>query len=217
MGPVFAAVAREALAVLAEDPREPRILNYAGIAFYEVGELAAAEELFKAARRLDPDLPHVDTQPRRDRAPPPRGPVEPAGSRRRCGSSLKDLAPRARKIAARAQPAEGMTLSLCMIVKDEEAMLGRTPRGRPRLRRRDRRRRHGLDRQHRRDRRVVRREGPAPRVDRRLQRRPQRVARRRDRRLDHLPRRRRGPRRRRRPAPARACSARRGARRTTSS
>ena len=125
MGPVFAAVAREALEVLSENPREPRLLNYAGIAFYEVGELGAAEALFKAARRLDPDLQHVERN------------LDEIARRRRQGLSgidlpaplrivLKDLVPRAKQVAARAKPAEGMTLSLCMIVKDEEAMLGRT-------------------------------------------------------------------------------------------
>src|SRR4029077_17309854 len=33
--------------------------------------------------------------------------------------------PRAQRVARRAVPAEGLTLSLCMIVKDEEAMLPR--------------------------------------------------------------------------------------------
>ncbi|MDQ3742476.1 MAG: glycosyltransferase, partial [Actinomycetota bacterium] len=125
MGPVFAAVAREALDVLQQDPREPRLLNYAGIAFYELGELGAAEELFKAARRLDPDLAHVANN------------LEEIARRRRQGLwsvqlppplriVLNDLAPRAKKIAAKAHAAQGQTLSLCMIVKDEEAMLGRT-------------------------------------------------------------------------------------------
>ncbi|HEX8085828.1 MAG TPA: glycosyltransferase [Solirubrobacteraceae bacterium] len=125
MGAVFAAAAREALDVLNEDPCEPLILNYTGVAFYELGELDAAEALFKAAGRLDPDLPHVERN------------LREIARRRRQGLGainlpaplkivLKDLAPRARKIAAKAQPAEGLTLSLCMIVKDEEAMLGRT-------------------------------------------------------------------------------------------
>ena len=124
MGGVFTAVARCALDVLADEPREPVLLNYAGIAFYEVGQLAAAEALFKASRRLDPDLPHVERN------------LDEIARRRREGLAhvklppplklvLDDLAPRAKKIAAAAQPAEGMTLSLCMIVKDEEAMLGR--------------------------------------------------------------------------------------------
>jgi tetratricopeptide (TPR) repeat protein len=125
MGPILAAVAREALDVLAEDPREPLVLNYAGIALYELGELGAAESLFEAARRLDPELPHVE-----------RNLAEIARRRRTGLASIKlppplrlvadDLARRARKVADRARPAEGMTLSLCMIVKDEEAMLGRT-------------------------------------------------------------------------------------------
>ncbi|HEV2062888.1 MAG TPA: glycosyltransferase family 2 protein, partial [Solirubrobacteraceae bacterium] len=125
MAPVFAAVALEALDVLDDDPREPLILNYAGVAFYELGELGAAEQLFRAARRLDPDLPHLDRN------------LEEIGRRRRAGLSslhlpapmrivLGQLAPRAKKLAARARPAEGLRLSLCMIVKDEEAMLGRS-------------------------------------------------------------------------------------------
>ena len=124
MGAVFATVARAALDVLAEDPREPVLLNYAGIAFYEIGELGAAEALFKASRRLDRDLPHVERN------------LEEIARRRRQGlikvklpaalrMALKEQASRAKKIAKQAQPAEGMTLSLCMIVKDEEAMLGR--------------------------------------------------------------------------------------------
>ena len=125
MARVFVAVARAALDVLAEEPREPVLLNYAGIAFYEIGELSAAEALFKASRRLNPDLPHVERN------------LEEIGRRRREGSAqvklpaalrmtLKEHASRAKKIAKQAQPAEGMTLSLCMIVKDEEAMLGET-------------------------------------------------------------------------------------------
>src|SRR5215212_3570936 len=124
MGPVFAAVAHETLGVLADDPREPILLNYAGIAFYELGALGAAEELFKAARRLDPDLPNVERN------------LEEIARRRRNGLAdlklpaalrlvVKELAPRAGKVAAKAKPAEDMTVSLCMIVKDEEAMLGR--------------------------------------------------------------------------------------------
>ena len=38
---------------------------------------------------------------------------------------MRELQPRVDRIAAAARPAEGLTLSLCMIVKDEEAMIGR--------------------------------------------------------------------------------------------
>src|SRR4051794_22693111 len=56
---VFLAVATEGLALLAENPREPVLLNSVGIAFYEVGAYAGAKALFEAAQRLDPQLPHV--------------------------------------------------------------------------------------------------------------------------------------------------------------
>ncbi|MDP9401624.1 MAG: glycosyltransferase, partial [Actinomycetota bacterium] len=120
----FAAVAREAVALLEEEPREPAFLNYAGVALYELGELGAAEALFRATRRLDPELPHV------------AGNLEEVARRRRAGvgqvalpvpirRALRDLVPRAKRCAAAARPAEGLALSLCLIVKDEEEMLPR--------------------------------------------------------------------------------------------
>ncbi|MEA2180039.1 MAG: hypothetical protein QOG77_3336, partial [Solirubrobacteraceae bacterium] len=120
----MAVVARRAVELLEAEPREPAILNVAGIAFYELGELAAAERLFQAARRLDPDLAHVANNldqlqaRRRARVSPP--PVPPA-----VRAALRDLAPRGKRVASAARPAEGLTLSLCMIVKDEEEMLPR--------------------------------------------------------------------------------------------
>ena len=50
---------RSALDVLTEEPREPVLLNYAGVALYELWSLDAARALFQAALRLDPSLPHV--------------------------------------------------------------------------------------------------------------------------------------------------------------
>ena len=73
-----------------------------------------------------------------------------------------------------AVPASDQTVSLCMIVKDEEAMLPRCLAAVARARRRADRRRHRLDGPHDRDRRVLRRARPAPRVGRRLLRGPQR-------------------------------------------
>ncbi|MBX5441428.1 MAG: glycosyltransferase [Solirubrobacteraceae bacterium] len=125
IAPVFLAVADAAVTMLEEEPREPVILNTAGVALYELGELTAAERLFKAAERLDPNLPHLD------------GNLKELARRRSAGLEgrvplpatvsvqLKGLRDRAKRVAGRARPAEGMTLSLCMIVKDEEAMLGR--------------------------------------------------------------------------------------------
>jgi len=120
----LAVVARRAVELLEDDPREPAILNVAGVAFYELGELGAAERLFKAARRLDPDLAHVagnlEQLAARRRARVPAPPVPPA-----VRAALSELAPRGKRVAAQARPAEGLTLSLCMIVKDEEEMLPR--------------------------------------------------------------------------------------------
>src|SRR5690349_5258340 len=56
---LFLAVARASVELLEEEPREPVLLNYAGVAFYEIGALDAAEALFKACRRLDDTVAHV--------------------------------------------------------------------------------------------------------------------------------------------------------------
>ena len=120
----YLAVAEALLDILEEEPREPVLLNYAGVALYELGALKAAKALFQAAGRLDPSLPHVAQN------------VKEIGRRVRSGARLERLpgpvsvavpaaAQRAERYASRARPAEGLTLSLCMIVKDEEEMLPR--------------------------------------------------------------------------------------------
>ena len=115
----------EVVALLEDDPREPWLLNHAGVALYELGAIRAAEALFTAARRLDAELPDVERNlaecARRRRA----GTASPQGLPPAVLAVLRDLAPRAKRVAAAAHPATGMTLSLCMIVKDEEAMIGR--------------------------------------------------------------------------------------------
>jgi tetratricopeptide (TPR) repeat protein len=118
---VLVAVAEAAIRLLESEPREPGFLNAAGIAFYELGALAPAERLLKAARSLDPELPELARNltelERRKRAGVQTFPaVAPA---------VRALAPRAKKVAAAARPAMGMTLTLAMIVKDEEEHLGR--------------------------------------------------------------------------------------------
>ena len=121
----LAAVAAELVAILEDDPREPWLLNHAGVALYELGEIRAAEPLFAAARRLDPELPDVERNlaecARRRRA----GTASPQGLPPAVLAVLRDLGPRAKRIAAAARPAAGLTLSLCMIVKDEEAMIAK--------------------------------------------------------------------------------------------
>jgi glycosyltransferase involved in cell wall biosynthesis/Tfp pilus assembly protein PilF len=119
----FVAVATEGLALLDADPREPQILNAVGIALYELGALAGAKALFEAAHRLDPQMPHVERN------------LREVARRRRQGvapkipaavlATLRPLEADAKRVALRARPAEGLTLTLCMIVRDEEAMLPR--------------------------------------------------------------------------------------------
>jgi tetratricopeptide (TPR) repeat protein len=120
----YTAVAAGAIEALEQEPREPILLNYAGVALYELWSLDAAYAIFKAAHNLDPALPHLQ-----------RNLNELSRRRReasRSGRSLKPLhaaapalAGKARSIAKQARPATDLKLSLCMIVKDEEEMLPR--------------------------------------------------------------------------------------------
>jgi tetratricopeptide (TPR) repeat protein len=120
----FLAAATGAIDALETEPREPILLNYAGVALYELWSLDAAHAIFKAAHGLDPALPHLK-----------RNLDELAKRRRETGQSGRSLKPlhahvpalaaKARAIAKRARPATNLTLSLCMIVKDEEEMLPR--------------------------------------------------------------------------------------------
>jgi hypothetical protein len=116
--PVFATTARCLLDALEREPSEPVLLNLTGVMLYELTESAGAEALFRAAMRLDRDLDHVHANLAacrgRGAAPPPRGVV---------AAALRVLGKRARAVAARARPEPGLTLSLAMIVKDEQEML----------------------------------------------------------------------------------------------
>jgi tetratricopeptide (TPR) repeat protein len=120
---LFAAVADGALGMLEREPREPRLLNYAGVLLYELWSLDAAQAIFEAAGRLDPRLEQLDRNlaaiaPRRRqwREAHRSAPLHP---------TIPALARRALEIASRAQPAEGLRLSMCMIVRDEQDMLPR--------------------------------------------------------------------------------------------
>ena len=117
---VYGAIAGAALDMLEDTPSEPTILNLAGVALYELWSLDAAQALFRAARRLEPSLPNVEANlaevARRKRAGRRTRPLHAA---------VPGLARRATSVANRAKPATGLTLSLCMIVRDEEQMLPR--------------------------------------------------------------------------------------------
>ena len=120
---LFVTLARAAVEALEQEPREPTLLNHAGVAFYELWSLDAAKTLFTAAQRLDPSLAHVRRNlaecKRRLRSTRDRRGMRPLHP------ELSGLANRAKRVAAQARPATGLKLSLCMIVRDEEEMLPR--------------------------------------------------------------------------------------------
>ena len=57
---ILLALAHGVINVLETDPAEPVLLNYAGVLLYELWALDAARSLFQAAKRLDPELPHIE-------------------------------------------------------------------------------------------------------------------------------------------------------------
>jgi tetratricopeptide (TPR) repeat protein len=119
---LYLAIAREALDGLAAEPRVPVLLNYAGVGLNELGAREGAAQLFEAALRLDPQLPHAARNLDSALARKGSRPNLPAA----VGAQLRGLEAEARRIAATARPATGLRLSLCMIVRDEEEMLPRS-------------------------------------------------------------------------------------------
>jgi tetratricopeptide (TPR) repeat protein len=119
---LFAAVAVGAVEALEREPREPLLLEYAGVALCELWSFDVAEAMFEAVARLDPErsLETNMAELRRRRA---------LGRevKRALAPAVPDraLASRAIEVAGRAHPAPGLRLSLCMIVRDEEEMLPR--------------------------------------------------------------------------------------------
>src|SRR5580693_253427 len=120
---LFATLADAVLGLLEAEPSEPKLLTYAGIVFYELWSLDAAQALFEAAVRLEPNgaqlesnLAKIALRRRRLRGSPRAA---------RLHSAMPGLERRALDTAPRARPAEGMRLSLCMIVRDEQEMLPR--------------------------------------------------------------------------------------------
>jgi tetratricopeptide (TPR) repeat protein len=121
------ASAAGALELLEREASEPRLLERAGVLLSELGSLDAAEALLEAAGRLDPSVGGLPESLRelaqRRLHSSARGPeATPAGS---VDPGRTELSARALEIAARAQPAQGLQLSLCMIVRDEQEMLPR--------------------------------------------------------------------------------------------
>jgi tetratricopeptide (TPR) repeat protein len=119
---LYLAIARAALDGLAAEPREPVLLNHAGVGLNELGAREGAARLFEAALRLDPQLPHAARNLDSALARKGSRPHLPAA----VAARLRGLEAEARRVAAGARPATGLRLSLCMIVRDEEEMLPRS-------------------------------------------------------------------------------------------
>ncbi|HWB23152.1 MAG TPA: glycosyltransferase [Gaiellaceae bacterium] len=117
---VFPIVAEALLDALEANPCEPVLLNTVGVLLHELGQSAAALTLFKAVVRLDPKQPHAASNLRQAQAASGKpGPKLPP----LVVARTRPLAIRAQRIATAARPPEDLTVSLCMIVKDEEEML----------------------------------------------------------------------------------------------
>ena len=96
------------------------ILNFAGVAIYELWGLDAAQRCSKprfGSTRACRTRAEISLARRRGDGA--RGGRAAAGPRDAHSTGARE------QVAARARPATGMTLSLCMIVRDEEEMLPR--------------------------------------------------------------------------------------------
>jgi glycosyltransferase involved in cell wall biosynthesis/Flp pilus assembly protein TadD len=117
------ALADATIEALEREPSEPKLLSCGGVILDQLASLDAARAMFEAARRLDPQLEGIDGRlaalsARRALSGGPR-------AARRADLAPAQLLSRAQEIVSRAQPAHGLTLSLCMIVRDEQEMLPR--------------------------------------------------------------------------------------------
>jgi glycosyltransferase involved in cell wall biosynthesis len=110
------AAAEGLLEALEGAPAEPVLLHLLGALLDELGDADAAEAAWSAALRLDPDVPGLRDGLRGLFAREAERPDWVLGA-------AHPLAARVAAVAAAAQPAEDQTLSLCMIVRDEEEML----------------------------------------------------------------------------------------------
>lgn len=120
---IFLATARVALDVLAADPAEPVILNLTGVVLYAAGAVDGAQQLFKAAYALDPSVPNLESNLAAVRKRKGKGKAR--GAHPMVARQVADLAGEVKQIATRAVVAHAGTITLAMIVKDEEATIAR--------------------------------------------------------------------------------------------
>jgi glycosyltransferase involved in cell wall biosynthesis/Flp pilus assembly protein TadD len=119
---VMSSCAEMLLKYLDVRPSEPILLNHLAVCLYELNEVQVAKRLLHAALVLAPDTPFASENlkevERRLASPLPSH--FPAALK----AKLPVLKKKAENIASKARPAKGLKVSLCMIVKDEEADIG---------------------------------------------------------------------------------------------
>jgi tetratricopeptide (TPR) repeat protein len=107
---------------LDRDPHEPELLDLHGVASYELGDATLARRVFEAVCTLEPEHESARTHLRavagaqRAGATPDAAPAQLASALAAARTTIRSISERAVRLTER-------TISLCMIVKDEEDML----------------------------------------------------------------------------------------------
>ena len=175
----MAVVARRAIELLEAEPREPGVPERRGRRLLRARRAGRGRAPLPGRAPAGPGSRARREQPRPAPGPPPRAPAAAAAPARR---PRRDARPGPARQARRRRRAPGRGPH-AEPVHDRQGRGGDAPalpRRRPRRRRRARHRRHRLEGPHAGDRARVRREAHRLRVDRLVQRRPQRLLRRRD-------------------------------------
>lgn len=103
-------------------PHEPELLNLLGLAVYELGSTRLARRLFETVREIEPEHMQARRNLRACRERMQRGSAV-ASVPEQHAPALARMHTRAKRIAGLATRLPERTVSLCMIVKDEEEML----------------------------------------------------------------------------------------------
>lgn len=106
-------------------PSEPELLNLLGLSYYELGETSLARRLFEAIKAIEPDHLQARTNIKacKERQQRTKGGVGSGQIPAELIRHAQGLRTEAKRIAEVAQRLEDKTISLCMIVKNEEEML----------------------------------------------------------------------------------------------
>jgi tetratricopeptide (TPR) repeat protein len=107
---------------LEEHPHEPELLNLLGVCAYELGHTKVARRLFEAIREMGADNEGVRSNLRGCKERMQRGVGTPSVPDAQA-PNWAAMSTRAKRIAERATKLTTGTISVCMIVKDEESML----------------------------------------------------------------------------------------------